>query len=118
MLKLESVGDVIASRELTLDETSKVTVLIGKPLRLPIEREWEDWRCPYQKLGGGDDRVRCAYGIDPVQALFLALQMIGAELYCSEEYKAGRLDWDCGKVKGDLGFPVADIIRDVLPGGN
>ncbi|MGO8741925.1 MAG: hypothetical protein ACLQUR_05935 [Limisphaerales bacterium] len=41
--------------------------------------------------------------------------MVGAELYCSEEYENGRLTWDCGAVKGDLGFPVPENIRDVLP---
>ncbi len=117
MLKLKSVGEVIATRELTLDEAQKVTILIGKPQVLPSDKDWEDWYCPYQNLGLGDDRVRCGYGIDPVQAIFLALQMIGAELYCSEEYEAGRLRWECGTVKGDLGLPVPDNIRDVLPDG-
>jgi hypothetical protein len=117
MLKLESVGEVIATRELTLDETQKVTILIGKPQVLPNDKDWEDWRCPYQKLGLGHGHVKCGYGVDPVQALFQALQMIGAELYCSEEYEAGRLRWDCGATKGDLGFPVPENIRDVLPGG-
>lgn len=43
--------------------------------------------------------------------------MVGAELYCSDEYEGGRLTWDCGTVKGDLGFPVPPSIQDVLPTG-
>ena len=54
-------------------------------------------------------------GVDSVSALIRALTMVGAELYCSEEYENGRLTWDCGAVKGDLGFPVPENIRDVLP---
>jgi hypothetical protein len=115
MLKLESVGDVIASREFTLDGTKKVTVLIGTPQCKPAP---VDWVCPYQTVGIGSGRVRCGYGGDAVQALVLALQMVGAELYTCPEYEAGRLTWDWGRVKGDLGFPVPDNIRDVLPGGN
>lgn len=114
MLKLDNVGEVIASRELTLDGSTKVTVLIGKPQCKPAP---VDWYCPYQTVGVGSGRVRCGYGGDSVQALVLALSMVGAELYCSAEYEAGRLSWDWGAVKGDLGFPVPPNIQDVLPPG-
>ena len=111
---MENVGEVIATRELSLDGKRTVTVLIGKPQQLP---DGEDWYCPHQKVGIGSGTVKCAIGIDPVQALALALSMVGAELYCSAEYEAGRLRWDCGRVEGDLGFPVPPNIQDVLPPG-
>ncbi len=113
MMKLENVGAMVATRELTLDGSEKVTVLVGKPQ--PFSNG-VDWYCPYQTLGVGSGQVRYAGGVDEVQALVLALSMIGAELYCSEEYRAGRLKWDCGR-DGDLGFPVPENIRNVLPGG-
>jgi hypothetical protein len=113
MLKLKDVGEVIASRDLTLDGNRKVTVLIGKPQQLADI----DWYCPYQKVGIGSGKVMRAEGVDTVQALILALWMVGAELYCSDEYRAGRLTWDCGAVKGDLGFPVPPNIQDILPPG-
>ena len=112
MMYLASVGDVIASRDLMLDDRQKVQVLIGKPEMLPGS---EDWYCPYQSVGIGSGKVRYAIGVDPVQALVLSLSMLGAELYCSSEYEAGRLSWECGAVKGDLGLPVSQNIRDVLP---
>jgi hypothetical protein len=91
-----------------------VTVLIGKPQQIA---DSDDWYCPYQTVGVGSGRVRCAYGGDSVQALVLAHSMVGAELYCSAEYDADRLSWDWGAIKGDLGFPVPPNIQDVLPGG-
>ncbi len=112
-MKLENVGTVIAERELSLDGATAVRVLIGAP-KQRINRD--DWYCPYQTDGIGSGRVGISYGVDSVQALVLALSMVGAELYCSREYEAGRLSWDCGAVKGDLGFPVPESIRDVLPG--
>jgi hypothetical protein len=118
VMNLENVGVVIASRELMLDGDQKVEVLIGKPERCP---DGVDWYCPYQKYGVGLEHVKSATGADSVSALVRALTMVGAELYCSNEYQDGRLTWDCGAVKGDLGFPVAESIRDVLPnnpGGN
>ena len=113
MLELKDVGEVIASRDLTLDKTGKLTVLIGKPQR-PADI---DWYCPYQKVGIGSGKVKRAAGVDPVQALAMALSMLGAELYCSQEYEAGRLSWDGGAVEDDLGFPVPPNIQDVLPRG-
>jgi uncharacterized protein DUF6968 len=112
-MKLENVGVVIASRELTLDGNQKVEVLIGKPEPCP---DGVDWYCPHQILGVGSGRVRYAIGIDTAQALVLGMSMVGAELYTSAEYEAGRLGWECGAVKGDLGFPVPESIRDILPG--
>jgi len=62
--------------------------------------------CPYQILGIGDERVRCAGGVDAVQALQLAMEMIGSELYFKlNRQHDGKLRWEAGK-EGDLGFPV------------
>jgi hypothetical protein len=65
-----------------------------------------DYYCPFQILGLDDDRVRRAWGIDPVQALQLAMRQIGALLSASDAAKTGRLSWDAGSTKGDFGFPV------------
>jgi hypothetical protein len=114
MMKLDNVGDIVASRELMLDGKQMVQVLIGKPERLP---DHDDWYCPNQIVGIGSGKVKSAVGVDSVQALVLSLQMVGAQLYCSAEYEAGRLSLECGVVKGDLGFPVPENIRDILPKG-
>jgi len=112
VIRLKSVGNIIASRELLLDGEQKATALIGKPRRLPGS---DDWYCPNQIIGIGSEEVKCICGVDPMQALVLSLQMVGAQLYCSVEYKAGRLRWECGAVAGDLGLPVPENIREVLP---
>jgi uncharacterized protein DUF6968 len=51
---------------------------------------------------------------DAIQALLHALEMIGAEIYTSEEHRSGRLVWSDGW-KG-YGFPVSGRIRDLLVG--
>lgn len=101
-MELTSIGSVIASRELSLSTGKKVTVLIGKPEPYPDGR---DFYCPYQILGIGAERVRYAGGLDSAQALILALNKIGADLYASAEAKAGQLSWTTGGDVGDLGFP-------------
>ena len=74
-LKLESVGELIATRTLTLRQengaTSEIMVLLGKPQQLP---KHEDYYCPYQIKGAGDEKVRYTCGVDSFQALHLACQ--------------------------------------------
>jgi hypothetical protein len=90
----------------------KITVVIGKPEMFP---DGVNFYCPYQVVGIGNERVRYAGGVDAVQALQLAMQMIGAELYTSPEAQSKQISWDGGGVAGDLGFPVPDGLQDLLP---
>jgi hypothetical protein len=108
-MKLTDVGTVIATRELSLPAGKTMTVVVGKPEKFP---ETDDYYCPYQLLRFGSRRVRYAVGSDAVQALDLALKMIGADLYTSEEAQAGELSWLGGK---NLGFPVPDTLKDLPP---
>jgi hypothetical protein len=108
-MKLTDVGNVIATRELSLPAGKLVTVLVGKPEKFP---DTDDYYCPYQIRGFGSERVRYAGGSDAVQALELALKMIGTDLYTSKEAQAGELSWQGGK---NLGFPVPDVLSDLPP---
>ena len=111
-MKLSSVGTVVVTRVLTRSKGQKVTVTIGKPRKF---RNESDYYCPFQIMGIGDEQVRYSGGVDTVQALQLALEQIGTRLYSSEEARTGKLSWDGGSTKGDLGFPVPDVIRDLVP---
>jgi hypothetical protein len=108
-MKLTDVGTVIATRELSLSAGKPVTVLIGKPEKFC---DSDDYYCPYQILGFGNQRVRYAGGSDAVQALELTLKKIGADLYTSREAQAGKLSWHGEK---NLGFPVPDVLSDLPP---
>ena len=55
-----------------------------------------------------------ASGLDSTQAIVIALQMIGAEIYTSNYHKSGKLFWETpGK---GYGFPIAPNLRDLLIG--
>jgi hypothetical protein len=110
-MKLRDVGVQIAARVLDL-AGGEVTVVLGKPEKFSGA---EDHYCPYQIIGLGNERVRYAGGIDAVQALLLALKMIGADLYTSPEAQAKQLTWQGGGSHGDLGFPVPETVRDLAP---
>ena len=109
IMELDDVGTVIATRELHIEGSAKVRITIGTPREFP---EGDNFFCPFQILGIGNETVRYAGGVDAVQALVLSLQAIGAYLYTSAEFKAGRLTYLGMR---NLGFPVPDNIRDLVP---
>lgn len=101
--------DFIAMRSLELsgETPGKVTVGISRPVS-----DNGPYKCEYQILGIGSGKVRYAMGEDSMQALVLALELIGAHLYTSSAAKEGRLTWFGSR---DLGFPVPDVIADLVP---
>ena len=57
-----------------------------------------------------------AWGIDSVQAILLALQMIGADIYTSSYHKSGHLMFE--EAGQGYGFPVPESLRDLLVGND
>jgi hypothetical protein len=96
---------VIATRALTLDghQDGQIEVVLFRPTP-----DGNDFRCNYT-IDGKPGR---AYGVDEMQALFLALQSIGSRLYTSAYFKAGKLTW---LEMRDLGFPVPPGADDLIP---
>jgi uncharacterized protein DUF6968 len=108
-LKLESVGEIIASRRFTLlrkgKEPVEVVVLMGKPEKFP---DHTDHYCPYQIKGIGRQKAMAIGGVDAFQAMQLALSAIGVELEVINKDSGGRLVWDADD-RGELGFPIPDL---------
>lgn len=55
------------------------------------------------------------YGVDAMQALILALSLIGTHLYTSGYHEDGVLTWEAAGQPG-YGFPVPSGLRDMLVG--
>jgi len=104
-VKLESVGEVIATRTLLLlrDNTAalEVLVLLGKPQAGP---DHQYFYCPYQVKGVGEEKMKSVYGIDAFQALQLTLSILGVELEVLNKELGGKLRWDRDDKRG-FGFP-------------
>src|SRR5260370_15024306 len=111
-MKLESIGEVIAIRTLSLanDPSRKVVVMMGKPQPLP-DALGDDHYCPYQISGAGTERIFYGAGVDAFQALELGLKMIGVDLAVLNRKLDGQLRWDRAE-QGDLGFPLPDALRE------
>ena len=101
-----ALGEVIAERCLEGEHEGRavvVTVKVGKPVPYPDGL----WICPYVISSPVEERNFYAGGADSVQALYLALYMIGADL--RHRYGERKLRWYGSE---DLGFPT-----DLTPEG-
>jgi hypothetical protein len=104
-MKIDRIHDVVLSRILRLaGSDAPVLITVGRPEQFP---DSHDYFCPYQVTGLGRDHVRYGAGVDPMQAMLLTLKMIGADVYSSAAYKAGKLSW-LEEGNPDLGLPVPE----------
>lgn len=108
-LDITDIGEVIASRSLSLGERDEITIHIGRPFAPPDYGG--NFCCPYQIRGIGDEKIRYGSGVDSLQALYLAMINISTDLYPTKEARDGRIRWQGDR---DLGLPVAETIRDFL----
>jgi hypothetical protein len=103
---------VIATRILTLDANAgKVEI----PIRVFAPELGDNvWMCRFDIDWPEGKLERWAAGVDAVQALLQALQIIGVILYTSKHHRSGRLMWyEAGT---GYGFPVTSNVRDMLIG--
>jgi hypothetical protein len=104
---------IIAHRQLLIVEKGKKTP-VSIQLEAPRETESNHWVCNYD-IGWPEGTRRFAgHGKDSVQAIVVAMQMIGAELYASAYHKNQSLRAE--DQKGGYGFPIANNCRDLLVG--
>lgn len=102
----------IANRTLKLSRDgidSEVAIRISAP-----QPDQGAWSCACEIDWPEGTRKFAIRGVDSVQALELALKMIGSTLYTSEYHKSKVLTWD--KPGNGYGFPVPATIRDLLEG--
>jgi hypothetical protein len=88
---------------------SAISIKIERP-----RKRKKNWACRYTIDWPEGARTFEAIGFDALQALVLALKMIGSEIYASNYHHEGRLHaYDHEK---GYGFPVASSLTDLLVG--
>lgn len=83
-------------------------------LKLDRPREFPDaegYFCGYQVTGLSKPLAGHAGGVDGIQALYLAMEMVLMRLVATPEYRARQLTWH-GSF--DLGLPVRETIRALV----
>lgn len=86
-----------------------VTVTIFAPAA-----DGENWSCVYEIEWPDLTRRNTALGVDPMQALILAQQLVGAGLYAARPGQIQTLDWLADD--GSLGFPLPPSLRGFARG--
>ena len=101
-MEIKSLGRIIAERKLInrSQPWKEVIIRVGQPQPFG---DLQDYVCPFQVLGLGDEKIRYACGVDGIQALQLSLDVLRAYVNSREEVKAGLVSWE-GDESGDLGF--------------
>jgi hypothetical protein len=103
---------IIAERILKLRDRAPETPV---PVRIfAPAKDNGTWTCRWEISWPDRTRTNVGAGVDSAQALVHALQMVGAELYGSEEHRSGRLTWAPPRI--GYGFPVPNNIRELLIG--
>ncbi|MGI8553491.1 MAG: DUF6968 family protein [Dehalococcoidia bacterium] len=96
---------LVATREMEWKQAdgtiSSIVVTIGHPLAThDPDHGAGEWSCTFRILGLGDDQTYTAFGIDSVQALYLALKTAGTLIMSSKAGRSMELDWseldNCG----------------------
>lgn len=102
-----------ANRILKLQERDRLKE-ISIRIFVPEPSVNNSWSCRYEVDWPEGTRAAEAGGVDSAQALFLAMQMIGSEIYASSYHKSGKLYLD--EPNKGYGFPVPVTLRDLLIG--
>jgi hypothetical protein len=103
---------VIASRTLTMEVDGR-DVAVPVTLYAPVDKT-DHWCCEFEIGWPDEPKLGKGNGIDAVQALLIALQLVGIALYTSEVHKSGNLKWD--EPGGGYGFPLGHGVRDLCQG--
>jgi hypothetical protein len=103
---------IIATRTLSLDSPDgRVDVPIHIHAPEPKDRSWV---CRYEIHWPHGALIHEASGLDAVQALLIAHQLIGVTIYTSSYHQSGLLKWT--EPGEGYGFPVPTNIHGLLVG--
>jgi len=103
---------IVATRDLVLRQAGK-SIAVPVRVHAPVA-DGKAWICEYEIVWPGETWSKQIAGADAVQALRLALEAIGMELYFSNYHKSGSLSWP--GTSGGYGFPVPYNTRHLLVG--
>ncbi len=105
---------LIAKRTLIASEAGARVFVEVRIYQPQTQESGLDWSCDYEIAWESILRRNTVSGVDAIQALYLALQAIGAELYAGRPSALSGLTW----LESDqgFGFPLPSNLRDLAVG--
>jgi len=104
---------LVATRILKLRQADGETQI---PVRIyaPQPEASGSWGCRFEIAWPERPSDKTIFGVDAMQSLVLALQMIGFEIHTSSYHEANELYFD--RPGEGYGFPLMSAYRDMLQG--
>jgi hypothetical protein len=104
---MRRIGTILAERQLAEQESGKVVrVSLGAPRP---GTDGADWECPFRIHGAGISRVEFGYGVDSMQALTTALDLIRVLL----DESGLALGWKMGAGRQDIWDDETGFARSI-----
>lgn len=92
----EPLSDLLFEREYGSTDpngnTGVIRLLIGKPYLKADPESYADWRCPYQLIGIGLEKIHESRGVDAIDALLMSFQLVDAQLRANSRWKITWFD--------------------------
>ncbi|MFC5746372.1 DUF6968 family protein [Actinomadura rugatobispora] len=115
MTTTHELGEVVAERrvEAVAEDGRRTPVILkfGRPHPDPLSAH-DDWCCPHQIVGLGDETVQAAFGVDSLQALLLSVYAVRLKLVERAAGASVSLEWEGGP---DLGLTVVPEPHEAVP---
>src|SRR5687768_7365656 len=91
------MGDILLEREFEMLDShgsrGAVRLYLGKPYLASESNSSLHWRCPYQIVGIGSEKIKEARGIDALDAIQLSLRIAEALLNSYSSTSKCKLTW-------------------------
>ncbi|MEV3854104.1 hypothetical protein AB0J38_07230 [Streptomyces sp. NPDC050095] len=101
-----TLGVVVAGRAFQAVEPDGRVIDLALELGTPRPAPDKDWICPCRIRGLDDSRVWMIYGIDALQALTLANDLLATQIAAFAEERGWTFNW-----LGAENVPIADVLH-------
>jgi hypothetical protein len=94
---ISEINDVILERSFELldkdDVSSVIKLRISKPTLMSDPEHSLKWRCHYQILGIGSEKIKSAPGVDAIDAILISLRIAEALLQSYSRVYKKKITW-------------------------
>ena len=111
---MDELKSIILERSFELlganGKSEKISLFIGKPYQISESDVSLTWRCPYQIVGIGLEKIKEGPGIDSIDAMLMSLQIAEAYLKSYGQTEGKTITW---LGEDDLGLSIMSQYANV-----
>ncbi|MBA3868985.1 MAG: hypothetical protein H0X30_07515 [Anaerolineae bacterium] len=108
------MGDTILEREFDSTDTdgnkSIIKLRLGIPYQISDSTSSLKWRCAYQIIGKGSEKIKLAQGMDAIDAMLMCIQL--ADIFMKMYQKDTKITWLDDDWLGLIFPPVSELTEE------